>query len=358
MTPTEWIGQYENYIALIKNRRPNTVRGYVSDLKLLLKFSGVQDWRDFTEQQTVEYLKEMKKTQQDQSVARKIYCFRGFFKFLRKKGAIDVDPWEDIETHSINRKLPVLLSVQEMNKLLTCIRQPLSALVGIPNEEAFLTIRDRAMLETLYSAGLRVSELVGLDWGRIDFNKREVRVLGKGNKERTVPIGQKALEALAEYRPHYERQWEKKGRNRGAGVSLNVGYADQSADDSQDHRQMVRYGRREARQSARFPAQLRNSHAGRRRRHQGDSGHARACEHSDNGNLCEGRDSEGEKHAQQLASESLARFGSSSFDLLPYAVRSTYGQQKGGEPFGRPPFRRFRPSHHWENTPALRTRRV
>ena len=210
VTPIEWIGQYENYLALIKNRRPNTARGYVSDLKLLLKFAGVQDWRDFTEQQTVEYLKEMKKTQQDQSIARKIYCFRGFFKFLRKKGAITVDPWEDIETHAINRKLPVLLSVQEMNKLLTCIRQPLSALVGIPNEEAFLTIRDRAMLETLYSAGLRVSELVGLDWGRIDFNKREVRVLGKGNKERTVPVGQKALEALAEYRPHYERQWERK----------------------------------------------------------------------------------------------------------------------------------------------------
>jgi integrase/recombinase XerC len=97
-----------------------------------------------------------------------------------------------------------------MNKLLTCVRQPLPAFAGIPNEQAFLTIRDRAMLEVLYAAALRVSELCGMNWQDINWNRREVTVTGKGNKTRICPLGQKALEALLEYSRHYEQQWKRK----------------------------------------------------------------------------------------------------------------------------------------------------
>jgi len=144
------------------------------------------------------------------SVARKIYALRQFFKFLRNKGVTRADPWGEIELHAIRRKLPTILTVNEMNQVLSRIREPLPALLGVPSEEVFLTVRDRAMLETLYSAALRVSELVGLNWQDINWNAREVRVLGKGNKERICPLGQKALEVLLEYSRHYEHHWKRK----------------------------------------------------------------------------------------------------------------------------------------------------
>jgi integrase/recombinase XerC len=80
----------------------------------------------------------------------------------------------------------------------------------MPNEQTFQTLRDRAMLEVLYSGALRVSELCGMNWQDIDWNKREVTVLGKGNKERICPLGQKALEALLEHSRFYEEYAERK----------------------------------------------------------------------------------------------------------------------------------------------------
>jgi integrase/recombinase XerC len=226
MTAIEWIKQYENYLALVKNRAINTVRSYVTDAELLYRFatagklsnprvktplqSGMFDWATFTEEMATEYMRQLKQSTKDTSAARKIYALRQFFKFLRKKKVITTDPWSEIELHAIRRKLPATLTVNEMNQLLTRIREPLPALLGVPSGEVFLTVRDRAMLETLYSAALRVSELVGLDWQDIDWNKREVQVLGKGNKLRVCPLGQKALEALLEYQHHYENHWGRK----------------------------------------------------------------------------------------------------------------------------------------------------
>ena len=116
----------------------------------------------------------------------------------------------DRVAHALRRKLPQTLTVNEMNKLLNCIRQAIPALLGIPNEDAFLTVRDRALLETLYSAALRVSELCGMNWQDIDWNKREVTVTGKGNKTRVCPLGAKCLESLIEYTHHYEQRWKRK----------------------------------------------------------------------------------------------------------------------------------------------------
>ena len=109
----------------------------------------------------VEYVRELKKTAADTSVARKIYSLRQLFKFLRKKKVTAADPFADMELHAIRRKLPTTLTINEMNRLLTRIREPIPALLGLPTSEVFLTVRDRALLETLYSAALRVSELSG-----------------------------------------------------------------------------------------------------------------------------------------------------------------------------------------------------
>jgi integrase/recombinase XerC len=163
----------------------------------------VEDWATFTEQMAIDYIKALKLTYRETSIARRIYCFRGFFKYLRRQGCLKFDPFADIEFHALHRPLPRFLTVDEMNRLLNRVREPLPALEGIPQTEVYLTIRDRAMLEVLYSAALRVSELVGLDWQDIDWAAREVRVLGKGNRERVCPLGQKALDALIEYREHF-----------------------------------------------------------------------------------------------------------------------------------------------------------
>jgi len=227
MTALEWIGKFENYLALVKNRSNNTVRSYVMDAELLYRFvttgklgeprvktplvESAFDWASFGEEQAVDYMRVLKASgAKDTNIARKVYSLKQLFKFLRKKGATTADPWGDIEMHAIRRSLPRTLSVGEMGKLLTCIRQPLPAFLGIPSEEVFLTIRDRSMLETLYSAALRVSELCGMNWQDIDWNKREVTVTGKGSKTRVCPLGQKALEALLEYSRHYEQHWNRK----------------------------------------------------------------------------------------------------------------------------------------------------
>jgi len=210
MTALEWIREFEGYLSLVKNRANNTVRGYIADAELLHRFAKLDDWSTFTEEMAVEYVRQLKQACKDTSVARKIYSLRQFFKFLRKKKVVSADPFGDMELHAIRRKLPVTLTINEMNTLLARIREPIQALLGVPSEEVFLTVRDRAMLETLYSAALRVSELVGMNWQDIDWNKREVRVVGKGNKERVCPLGQKALEALLEYQHHYQNHWDRK----------------------------------------------------------------------------------------------------------------------------------------------------
>ena len=227
MNATEWIQQFEKYLTLVKNRSCNTVKSYSIDAELLYRFAttgqlgkprvkvplaeSAFDWAAFTEDMAVQYVGALKASgAKDMSVARKIYSLRQFFKFLRKKSVTTADPFGDMELHAIRRKLPATLTINEMNRLLTRIREPIQAMLGVPSEEVFLTIRDRAMLEVLYSAALRVSELTGLNWEDVNWNAREIRVLGKGNKERLCPLGQKALEALLEYTRHYEAHWQKK----------------------------------------------------------------------------------------------------------------------------------------------------
>jgi integrase/recombinase XerC len=227
MNAVKWIRDFETYLTMVKNRSANTVKSYVIDAELLYRFAvtgklgqprvkvplveSAFDWAEFDEEKAVEYMRALKQSgTKDTSVARKIYSLKQFCKFLRKKGVMIADPWADIELHAIRRKLPQTLTINEMNTLLTKIRQPIAALLGVPTEEVFLSVRDRAMLETLYSAALRVSELCGANWQDVDWNKREIRVLGKGNKERVCPLGQKALEALLEYSRHYEEHWGRK----------------------------------------------------------------------------------------------------------------------------------------------------
>jgi integrase/recombinase XerC len=135
------------------------------------------------------YLGFLHQKNQKSSIARKLSTLRSFFKFLVKKGLIEANPMEGILTPKRDKNLPVYLSVDAVFRLLDSIET-----------DSVQAARNRAIFETLYSCGIRVSELAGLNVGDLDAAAGTLKVLGKGAKERLVPIGAKALESVAAYR--------------------------------------------------------------------------------------------------------------------------------------------------------------
>lgn len=135
------------------------------------------------------YLAFLHKKNKKVTISRKLSAVRSFFRFLVKRGIILDNPLEQILTPKQKKTIPVYLPVDDVFRLLDSIKT--DTLIGQ---------RNRAIFETLYSSGIRISELEGLNVFDVDFKKRLIRVMGKGNKERIVPIGQKALTAIMDYR--------------------------------------------------------------------------------------------------------------------------------------------------------------
>ena len=129
------------------------------------------------------------------TVARKLSAIRSFYKSLVRRGVLEINPAELIHTPKQDKVIPTYLPVDEMFRLLDSIQA-----------DTLLGLRNRAIFETLYSCGLRVSELAGMNTSDVDFSAAHVRVSGKGGKERIVPIGQKALKAVEAYRIQLLRQ--------------------------------------------------------------------------------------------------------------------------------------------------------
>jgi len=135
------------------------------------------------------------------TIARKLASIRSFFKFLIREGELVANPFEMLRTPKQDKKLPQFLSITEVDVLLKT-----------PDSSSVMGLRDMAIMETLYSTGIRVSELVGLDEGHIDFTSGMIKVQGKGKKERLVPIGSHAINALNEYinsKPMSKKKEEK-----------------------------------------------------------------------------------------------------------------------------------------------------
>lgn len=122
------------------------------------------------------------------SVQRRLSALRRFFRYLRREGIVSEDPGKGVRAPKVRRKLPEVLDIDQV-----------LALLDIP-EEGELATRDRAMLELFYASGLRVSELAGLTWDRLDLAEGLVRIIGKGRRERLVPVGRHALRALGHWR--------------------------------------------------------------------------------------------------------------------------------------------------------------
>ncbi len=213
------IEQFGNYLRVERNLSPHTLRNYLSDLKQFQQFlrqEGLcQDKGKKIKVQEVDhnvvraYLGALAKVCRKSSIGRKLAALKGFFRYLVKEQHITRDPLLLFATPKQEKPLPVFLSIDDIFRLLGNVQ-------GVD----VLEIRDRAILEILYSTGVRVSELVGLNWGDIDFRLGIVRVLGKGSKERIVPVGEVALQALRDYSIEHGKRWGRAAKGEAA-VFLN-----------------------------------------------------------------------------------------------------------------------------------------
>jgi integrase/recombinase XerD len=185
------VREFLSYIQVEKGLSINTLQSYARDLARL------QTWAEKNRRQIEklertdlrEWIASMSREgQAPASVSRAVSAARGFFRFLMLDGHIKLHPAEDIHTPQNNSRLPQFLSEEEMERLLSA-----------PDVKTDTGVRDRAMLEVLYAAGLRVSEMCGLRTSDIDLNAALLTCYGKGSKQRRIPIGKSAVHWLQKY---------------------------------------------------------------------------------------------------------------------------------------------------------------
>jgi len=186
------IDEYLYFLAVEKGASRLTLDAYSRDLNRYASFvisRGIQTIMDITPDEVISYLVQVNKDGLNaRSVNRGLAAIRGFYKFLVREKKIDINPVANIETAKAWTRLPDTLSQDEMNLLLA---QP-----GINTPTA---IRDTAMMELMYATGIRVSELISLNMNNIKWQVRILVVMGKGSKERIVPIGRSAYDYLLKY---------------------------------------------------------------------------------------------------------------------------------------------------------------
>lgn len=202
-----YIKQYKSFLRLERSLAENSVNAYLNDVSKLRQFFEIkekeisplrvqqEDLIDF-----LEFISELGMSPYSQ--ARMLSGLKSFYKFLLYEELIDKDPSELLEAPKLGRKLPDTLNINEIDQIL-----------GAIDHSKPEGVRNRAMLETMYSSGLRVSELINLQISNVHEDIGFLRVVGKGSKERLVPIGHSALKHIQLYRQHIRNQQEpKKGQ--------------------------------------------------------------------------------------------------------------------------------------------------
>ncbi len=184
------LDQFINYLKVERGLANNTVEAYNRDLIRFSQFLRSQNLSplEISRDQITQYVSMLGRRLSARSVSRNLSAIKTFFRFLVSEGKIEKNPARLLETPRTSLRLPGVLSQGEVEQLLA---QP-----GVDSPRGQ---RDRAMLESLYAAGLRVSELVGLKISNINLETGYVRTLGKGSKERFIPMGEKAIEAIKDY---------------------------------------------------------------------------------------------------------------------------------------------------------------
>ena len=183
------IDQFIDFYWLTTGASKNTLSAYRSDLKIFSKWLNDNLLIDVDKKQIQDYFSYRKDSNISASTqSRMLTCLHSFYQYLADKHNLKFDPTEQLDYPKLEKKLPVFLNVQEVERLLEA-----------PSSKSLIGQRDRAMLELLYSCGLRVSELINLSYHNINLKDEFIRIHGKGNKERLLPMGEIAIDYLTKY---------------------------------------------------------------------------------------------------------------------------------------------------------------
>jgi len=186
---TELIDQFIDFFWLSTGASKNTLAAYRSDLKIFNKWLAGKSFISVNSKHIQDYFSDRQKNNIGSSTqARILTCLHSFYQYLLANQLIKKDPTEQLSHPKLEKKLPVFLNIQEVEKLLEA-----------PSSSSLFGQRDRAMLELLYSCGLRVSELINLSYHNINLKEEFIRIHGKGNKERVLPMGEIAIDFLMKY---------------------------------------------------------------------------------------------------------------------------------------------------------------
>jgi len=213
---TELIDQFIDYYWLSTGASKNTLAAYRSDLKIFNKWLAGKSFISVNSKHIQDYFSDRQKNNIGSSTqARILTCLHSFYQYLLANQLIKNDPTEQFSHPKLEKKLPVFLNIQEVEKLLEA-----------PSSSSLFGQRDRAMLELLYSCGLRVSELINLSYHNINLKEEFIRIHGKGNKERVLPMGEMAIDYLMKYETNARPMLLKNGQsdsyflsNRGSAMS-------------------------------------------------------------------------------------------------------------------------------------------
>jgi integrase/recombinase XerD len=210
------IDQFIDYYWLSTGASKNTLAAYRSDLKIFNKWLAGKSFILINSKHIQDYFSDRQKNNIGSSTqARILTCLHSFYQYLLANQLIKNDPTEQFSHPKLEKKLPVFLNIQEVEKLLEA-----------PSSSSLFGQRDRAMLELLYSCGLRVSELINLSYHNINLKEEFIRIHGKGNKERVLPMGEIAIDYLLKYETNARPVLLKNGQsdsyflsNRGSAMS-------------------------------------------------------------------------------------------------------------------------------------------
>lgn len=202
----EFLKEYLTILRFEKNLSDNTINSYQNDIKNFLSFcntSNITDLNNIKASDIAKYFEQQRLQGKDSSTsARYMSSIKGFFGYLQDNNYIEINPTDKLLSVKKSRKLPAVLSFEEIEKIL-----------GAPNINDLASLRDKAILELFYSSGLRVSELINLKINDLFFNDEVIRVLGKGSKERIVPVGTSAVKWINEYLIKARPSFEKKSKS-------------------------------------------------------------------------------------------------------------------------------------------------
>jgi integrase/recombinase XerC len=190
------VSEFTRHLSHERNRSPHTVRAYVADVTALLRHAaglGAQRLDDVDLSVLRSWLAHLRADgAADASLARRAASARTFLAWARRRDLVADDPGARLASPRVRRGLPTVLRVDQAADLMATVEDP-------HRPDTPVILRDRAVLELLYASGIRVSELCGLDVDDLDAGRRVVRVMGKGARERTVPVGVPALDAVADW---------------------------------------------------------------------------------------------------------------------------------------------------------------